>query len=273
MMEAKLAKTGLAKTGLVMKRFALAGSVLALALASGSLTASAQKAAAPAAPAPAAAGAAPAAEQQSAWVKLCEKAILKKDDKDQTFDICLTHHERLDGNSGMVIVSAALREVGGSDKKHLMVMVPLGVALPAGLQVKIDDEKEPLKLQYTICHPGGCTAEIEATPELLAKMKAGKQMLVAALNIAAKPIVLPVPLTGFETTLAGKPIDPKVYGEARQELMGQIYQRQVELMKKAEDEAAKGGAPQAAAAAGAPATTGSTNKAPAAAAAAPAPKK
>ena len=260
----------------LLKTVTFRGGLLALAVAglmAGGAPAQAQQKPAAGAPAAAPAAGAPAAaagaEQQSAWVKLCEKATLKKDDKDQTFDICLTHHERLDGNSGMVIVSAALREVQGNDKKHLMVMVPLGVALPAGLQIKIDDEKEPLKLVYTICHPGGCTAEIEATPELIAKLKKGKQMLVAAMNIAAKPIVLPVPLTGFETTLTGKPVDPDVYGKARGELMAQIYQRQTELMKKAEEDAAKQGG-----AAGAPATTGSTTPAaPAAPAKAPAGKK
>src|SRR5204863_505617 len=67
----------------------------------------APKKAAPAAPAqkgaPAAAG---QAAPQSAWVKLCEKATAVTKDKDgkdakKDVNICLTHHERLDGNSGM----------------------------------------------------------------------------------------------------------------------------------------------------------------------------
>ncbi len=71
----------------------------------------------------------PNAKPQSAWVKLCEKSPLVKKDKDgketkEEKDICLTHHERLDGNSGMVLVSAAIRQVEGSDKESFMVMVP-----------------------------------------------------------------------------------------------------------------------------------------------------
>jgi invasion protein IalB len=227
--------------------------------------------AAPAAQAPAAAQGA-AAQNQSAWVKLCEKATLKRNEKEESLDICLTHHERLDGNTGMVIVSAALREVQGNPKKHLMVMVPLGVALPAGLQVKIDEEKEPLKLIYTLCHPGGCTAEIEATDAIIGKLKSGKQMVVAAMNVAAKPIYLPVPLNGFDQTLAGKPVDPQVYGKARAELMKQIYARQEELIKKAEEDAKKAPGAPAGATAAAPAPAGAAPaKASAAPAAAPAP--
>ena len=251
----------------MIKKFPLAAHALVLgaALIGGSIAAVAQQqkpAAAPAkgaAPAPAAA--APAAggqaadANQSAWVKLCEKAKLKKNDKEETLDICLTHHERLDGNTGMVIVSAALREVQGNPKKHLMIMVPLGVALPAGLQIKIDEDKEPTKLVYTICHPGGCTAEVEASDEIVGKLKKGKQMMVAAMNVAAKPIFLPVPLTGFEPTLSGKPVDPEVYGKARAQLMQQIEQRQIEMLAKAEEDAKKGGGTTTG---GAPAATGST---------------
>ena len=236
------------------KRFPVAASALVLsaALIGGSVAAFAQqqKPAAPAKGAAPAAGGQAADANQSAWVKLCEKAKLKKNDKEETLDICLTHHERLDGNTGMVIVSAALREVQGNPKKHLMVMVPLGVALPAGLQIKIDEDKEPTKLVYTICHPGGCTAEVEASDDIVNKLKKGKQMMVAAMNVAAKPIFLPVPLNGFEPTLAGKPVDPEVYGKARAQLMQQIEQRQIEMLAKAEEDAKKGG--------GAPAATGST---------------
>ena len=257
--------------GPLARMIGAAGSVsliAALAFATGAIAqekkaAPAKKEATPAAAAPAAGGA-PAAEQVM-WVKLCEKApvMSQKDGKDVREDktICLTHHERLDGNTGMVLVSAAIRAVEGQEKQHLMVMVPLGVALPAGLQIKIDEDKEPTKLVYTICHPGGCTAEVEASDEIVGKLKKGKQMMVAAMNVAAKPIFLPVPLTGFEPTLAGKPVDPEVYGKARAQLMQSIEQRQMETLSKAEEDAKKGG--------GAPAATGSTAPAPAA----PAPQK
>jgi invasion protein IalB len=188
-------------------------------------------------------GAAPAGKgdekEQSAWIKLCEKAPNITDPK-QELNVCLTHHERLDGNTGRVLVSAAIREVEGQDKKALMVMVPLGMALPPGIQVKVD-ENEPLKLQYTLCHAAGCTAETEATPAVIEQMKKGKQVIVAAINLAGKAIGFPVPLVGFEQALAGKPVDNEKYKEARQRLMQAIYQRQVELAKKAkEEEEAKG---------------------------------
>jgi invasion protein IalB len=138
----------------------------------------AQKAPAAAAPGKAAPATPPAGSAQSAWVKLCEKATATqktKDGKDEKKDlnICLTHHERLDGNSGMVLISAAVRQVEGQDKQAFMVMVPLGMMLQPGMRAtlypkdmwdkaqkneKVDESKlKPISLAYTLCHPAGCT--------------------------------------------------------------------------------------------------------------------
>ncbi len=235
----------------------------------------APKAAAPAA-APAAAKDAPAAAEggnKSAWVKLCEKAQIPGKDKDgkeavTEKNICLTHHERLDGNTGMVLVSAAIREVEGQSKPHLMVMVPLGMAIPPGVRAavyskeqwdkvskneKIDEKTlKPIELKYSLCHPAGCTAETEATPEMIESMKTGAGMMVLAMNAGAQPIAFPVPLDGFGDSHTGKPVDNAEYAKARGQLMNQIRERQAALVeqyrKEQEEKAKAGGAAPAAAA-------------------------
>jgi invasion protein IalB len=193
----------------------------------------------------------------SAWVKLCEKATAVNKQKDgkevkKDVDICLTHHERLDGNTGMVLVSAAVRQVSGQDKQALMVMVPLGMLLQPGMRAniypkdqwelvqkneKIDESKiKGLQLAYTLCHPAGCTAETEATPELLNLLKSNAGMLVFAINAGGAPVVFPVPLSGFGTSYGGPPIDTKQYSEARKSLMQQIAQRQQQLIEERKKE-------------------------------------
>lgn len=235
--------------------------------------------------APAAKGAAPAADKskdaagqkQSAWVKLCEKVAFNTKDKEgkeakNERNICLTHHERLDGNTGMVLVSAALRQVDNAEKRHFMVMVPLGMAIPPGMKAavytkeqwaaaakneKVDEKTlKPIDLKYTLCHAAGCTAETEATPEFIEQMKKGGGIMVLAINAAGQPIGFPVPLDGFPETYAGPPVDNKEYAKARSQLMAQIRQRQMELaetfkkeqeelQKKKAAEGAKEGAPAA----------------------------
>jgi invasion protein IalB len=218
----------------------------------------------PAAAAPKDAPAQPGAAQ-SAWVKLCETATGIGKDKDgkeekKELNICLTHHERLDGNTGMVLVSAAVRQVEGQDKQHFMVMVPLGMMLQAGMRAtlypkdawekvqkneKVDETKlKAVKLAYTLCHPAGCTAEMETTPDLLNDLKVGGGLVVFAINAGGAPVGFPVPLTGFDQSYAGAPVDNKQYGEARRALMQQIAARQQELLaeqqKKQMEEQQKG---------------------------------
>ena len=78
----------------------------------------------PAAPAkktaPAAAAPRRAAKRLGEAVRKGNGHAKDKDGKDEKkeLNICLTHHERLDGNTGMVLVSAAVRQVEGQDKQH-----------------------------------------------------------------------------------------------------------------------------------------------------------
>ena len=215
---------------------------LVLSLALGSGLANAQDAKKKdAAPAAKDAQAAPASKQ-SAWVKLCEDAPLVKKDKDgkdvkEEKNICLTHHERLDGNSGMVLVSAAIRHVEGGEHDHLMIMVPLGMALPPGIKAAVytkeqwekaaknekieDKDLKPIDLKFSLCHASGCTAETEATKEIIEQMKTGGGIMVLAMNAQAQPIGFPVPLDGFTEAFAGKPVDNAEYKKARGQLMAQ----------------------------------------------------
>jgi len=228
----------------------------------------AKKDAAPAAKknaAPAAKDAKAPPAKQSAWVKLCEKAPLVSHDKDgkevkAEKNICLTHHERLDGNSGMVLVSAAIRQVEGNDSDHFMVMVPLGMALPPGVKAavytkeqwekaakneKIDDKDlKPIDLKFSLCHASGCTAETEATKDIIEQMKTGGGIMILAMNAQAQPIGFPVPLDGFTDAFTGKPVDNAEYKKARGQLMAQIRQRQQEAYEKFKEEKMKELPPQ-----------------------------
>jgi invasion protein IalB len=167
--------------------------------------------------------------EENAWVKLCDK-VPQADNK----EICLTHHERLDGNSGMVLVAAAIRKVEGQDVQHILVTIPTAIALaiPAGVQLKIDEE-EPMAMKYSFCYATSCQAEAEASAEMIEKFKKGKQVVIAAMNMQRKAVGFPVPLTGFSKAYDGAPIDSAKYQQAREQLMKVIAGRQQELAQKA----------------------------------------
>ncbi len=233
-------------------RLTLCAGAGALALALGAPVATAQQVqpkssaapksqpAAPAAPAAASpAGTSPitsgdaaaGAPPEDAWVKLCMKS-----EQTQNKEICLTNHEGLEPNTGMVLIAAAVRKVEGEEKQQLLVRVPTAYALviPAGVQIKIDDG-QPIQLQYTICFPTSCQVQLELTKEMFDSMRKGKQMVVAAMNIQQKTMGFPVPLTGFAKAYDGAPVDSAKYEESRRQLMEMFRKRQAELAAKAQE--------------------------------------
>ncbi len=187
----------------------------------------------------------PGAKPAPTWIKLCEKVqYLEPDPKDakkplqKERSICHTHHERLDASTGAVMVSVAIREIEGNDKKALMVMVPLGMAISQGVQLgfyppvmwaaiqkgePIDDSKiEPLKMGFTMCHAGGCSAELDATPEVIKRLQTSGGLVAFAVNGSGSPVAFPAPLNGFSEALAGPSLDSKAYNDERRKLMEQL---------------------------------------------------
>ena len=176
-----------------------------------------------------------------AWIKICEVVAIKEVPKEkpkkgeevkaQKKKICMTHHESLSAKTGQPLVSAAVRKVEGQEKQRFLVTIPLGMALPAGVHLKVD-KNEPMKFKYSFCHVGGCVAETELSETLMKQMRSGEKMIVAAIGISGKPVGFPVPLSGFAKAYDGKPIDGKKYANARKAMMKEIQRKRVEAATK-----------------------------------------
>ena len=77
-----------------------------------------------------------------------------------------------------------------------LVQLPLGLNLPAGAKLQVDDGKV-VDLQVQTCEARGCYASTPIAPELLAALKSGKQLKVSFQNLAKETISIPMPLADF----------------------------------------------------------------------------
>ena len=164
----------------------------------------------------------------------------------------------LDGDAGqseqrLAEAEQSERSGEGEDKQTLLLGVTTAYTLimPAGVQIKIDDG-EPISLQYDLCFPTSCQGELELTKDMFEKMRKGKLMVVAAMNMQQKALAFPVPLTDFGKTFDGPRADNAKYEEAQRQMMETIRQRQIDLANKVADqkkmqggEQPQAGAPQA----------------------------
>lgn len=84
----------------------------------------------------------------------------------------------------------------------LRVAAPLGVLLPFGLGLRIDEEPIGDKpLPFIRCRPMGCISEIVVKDALMDKLKTGKQALFIIVETKEEGRAIPVSLNGFSKGL------------------------------------------------------------------------
>ncbi len=85
-----------------------------------------------------------------------------------------------------------------SDQKSrlLRVLAPLGVLLPAGLGLKIDDQ-DIGRAGFVRCLPNGCVAEVVMDETLVGRLKTGKLATFIIFQTPEEGIGVPLSLNGF----------------------------------------------------------------------------
>ncbi len=164
---------------------------------------------------------------------------------------CMTHHERIDGNTAAVLVAAGLRHIQGQPRQQFNVIVQPGMQPQPGMRLSFfpydlwDKAQRSVKLEKyeearlrTVampsmhCQASGCAAEIDITPDLMTTLRSNAGVLVFAIAASGQPVAFPVPLNGFREAYDGPPVDSARYHRARDDLIAKIRARQLERSKR-----------------------------------------
>jgi invasion protein IalB len=224
----------------VRRAFALlAVPVLALALSPAALAqqppqpkaapqpkAPAPKAAPKQQPAPQAAQ--PPAQQQQAggnlsviyspWSKVCGQ-----NDQPGAKSTCLTIMEA-HLETGQFLAGAMFIEPEGESKKLLRITLPLGMQIPQGTRVILDQD-QPLSARYVVCLPNGCMADYEVDAAFLAKAKKGQNIVLQGINLHSQTASYPLPLADFAKANEGPGTDPKEFEAKHRKLQEELTKR------------------------------------------------
>jgi invasion protein IalB len=98
--------------------------------------------------------------------------------------------------TGQLIVLVNIRVSAETRAPVALVQLPLGLNLPAGAKLQVDDGKTS-DLQIQTCEARGCYANLQISPDVLATLKSGKQLKVSFQNMAKETITIPMPLADF----------------------------------------------------------------------------
>ena len=85
-------------------------------------------------------------------------------------------------------------------KKVLRVFAPLGILLPTGIGLKIDD-KDVGHAPFLRCHSFACYAQVTADEKLLSKLSNGKTAMFIIFQTEEAGIGIPVSLRGLKSAM------------------------------------------------------------------------
>jgi invasion protein IalB len=159
----------------------------------------------------------------SQWVKFCPKP-----EEAGAKQVCFTG---VDGRleSGVPVVALVAIDPEGEPKKILRATLPVGMTLPPGTRLIID-QNAPLTAPYVACFNNGCMADYELNADLMAKLKKGQSALIQGISYGGGPVTVPVPLGDFAKVFDGPPTDPKVL-EDRQKQLDELQRKAKEAQQ------------------------------------------
>jgi invasion protein IalB len=109
---------------------------------------------------------------------------------------CAIEQSAVLSKTGQLIVLVNIRVPSDTHTPVAVVQLPLGLNLPAGAKLQVDDGNA-VDLQIQTCENRGCYASTPIASDLLAALKSGKQLNVSFQNLAKETIAIPIPLADF----------------------------------------------------------------------------
>ena len=168
--------------------------VATAALASSSYAQSPKPNATRAAPSPVAPPPAPQAENPATpppgWAARCSSA-----QRNGPLE-CAIEQTAVLSKTGQLIVLVNIRVPSDTHSPVALVQLPLGLNLPGGAKLQVDEGKV-LDVQIQTCEARGCYASAPIAPDLLAALRSGKQLKVSFQNLGKETITIPMPLADY----------------------------------------------------------------------------
>jgi invasion protein IalB len=98
--------------------------------------------------------------------------------------------------TGQLVILVNIRVPADTHTPSALIQLPLGLNLPGGAKLQVDDGAVT-DMQIQTCEARGCYAGTTIAPDLLAAMKSGKQLKISFQNLNKETLTVPLPLADF----------------------------------------------------------------------------
>jgi invasion protein IalB len=132
----------------------------------------------------------PNAAASPGWAVRCSSAS-----RDAPLE-CAIEQNAVLPRTGQLVIAVNIRVPADTHTPSALIQLPLGLNIPNGAKLQVDDGKTT-DLQIQTCEARGCYAGTTIAPELLAALKSGKQLKVSFQNLNKETLTVPLPLADF----------------------------------------------------------------------------
>ncbi len=171
---------------------------------------------------------APASAQgaNQGWYKTCTKQ--------EDNDVCVVQNI-VTAPSGQLLTAIGLINVTGKvNRKILQITVPTARLIQPGVNLQVDGGQAQ-RVEYAICMPETCVAEILLTDAMVASYKKGGELVLTSVNYQRTPNPLKISLEGFTQAWDGDPIAQSELQERQRLLQEEMTKKADEARKKLEE--------------------------------------
>ncbi len=116
-------------------------------------------------------------------------------------EICFIFQQLSEKKSGKPVVGITIAYPRKETNPALVITLPLGVHIPAGVRLKIDQNGETTPAPFIHCVSSGCQAKVKLNNKLLGMMKRGNKLNLTFLNNRRKALTVAMSLSGFTAAI------------------------------------------------------------------------
>jgi len=109
---------------------------------------------------------------------------------------CAMEQSVVQTETNQLVLLFSVRVPADTRSAVMMIQLPLGLYVPAGLSLRVDDAAA-VEFPIQTCDGTGCFVGSPVTPDLLAQLQSGQTLTLTFQNLAQAAIELPITLEGF----------------------------------------------------------------------------
>ncbi len=129
------------------------------------------------------------------WTVRCEKQGNAAEEQ------CFIFQNLVLREGGQRVLHIAVGFLAKEPEPIALVTIPLGISLPLGVSIMVDQDGLRSKFPIERCEPKGCRGGVKLDARMLDALKKGKEATVTFHDADRQPVKVPISLKGFSAGL------------------------------------------------------------------------